>query len=323
MYSSFNIFENKLPFLLRDYKFIKLLGKGTFSSAFEVTNDQYNSSLCAKIAIIDQSVVAHDGSILDPELYALLSFNHPNIVKLFDFFVIDNYVFYIIELCENGTVQDEILKNGPMKIGRAKEIFYGIVSALIECQRNNIAHRDIKPSNIFLSQEGKPKLGDFGLSTVLHKGKFVNNACGSLHYFAPEVISGNPFCPYMSDVYSLGVTLYYMLTGKLPDSKNSLTFPSGFNVDAKDLIIRMIDLDPHKRPYLEEIRQHSFLKVKPKGCGSGNFPPCYLSYKAPIHKDRISEAKSEKSLNLAGRTLILNKKRNYSNRIPYRVSSYN
>ena len=260
--SSYDVLEANLPFVLNNYQFISVIGKGSFSAAFEVVSIKHQTKMCAKVTLLDETIIQSDGTIIDTEIYALLALSHPNIVKLYDVFVYNPYAIYILDLCVEGTVADEIFLYGRLSIIRANEIMVGVLSALKQCHESSIAHRDIKPSNIFLMQTGKPKLGDFGLCSFVTSKKGVTNACGSEYYCAPEMFKGSAFCPFKADVYSLGITYYQILTGLLPRSEDVLFFPDYVDERARTIILKMVDISPEKRPSIKQLQEDPFFQKK-------------------------------------------------------------
>lgn len=135
-------------------------------------------------------------------------------------------------------------------------------------------HRDLKPENLLLDADNNLKLADFGLSNVVHDGDFLKTSCGSPNYAAPEVISGNLYAGAEVDVWSCGVILYALLCGTLPFDDESIpnlfkkiksgmySLPSHLSQSSRDLILRMLVVDPIKRITIPEIRQHQWFLHK-------------------------------------------------------------
>ncbi|XP_039163199.1 SNF1-related protein kinase catalytic subunit alpha KIN10 isoform X2 [Eucalyptus grandis] len=143
-----------------------------------------------------------------------------------------------------------------------------IISGLEHCHKYRVVHRDLKPENLLLDSNGNVKIIDFGLSNIMHDGYFLKTSCGSTNYAAPEVISGKLYAGPEVDIWSCGVVLYVVLCGALPFDDESIpnlhdkiksgvyTLPSHLTTEARDLIARMIVVDPLKRITIPEIRQH-------------------------------------------------------------------
>ncbi len=154
------------------------------------------------------------------------SLAHPNIVNTFDVGREGNIHYIVMELVEGRTLSDIIRDNGPMEWHRAVEITKQMASALSLAHKNHIIHRDVKPQNILVTSEGVPKLVDFGIAKAVNATTLVGNTgtiMGSVHYFSPEQARGG-YVDEKSDIYSLGVVLYELLTGKVPfDGENPVS----------------------------------------------------------------------------------------------------
>jgi len=154
------------------------------------------------------------------------SLAHPNIVNTFDVGREGNIHYIVMELVEGRTLSDIIRDNGPMEWHRAVEITKQMASALSLAHKNHIIHRDVKPQNILVTSEGVPKLVDFGIAKAVNATTLVGNTgtiMGSVHYFSPEQARGG-YVDEKSDIYSLGIVLYELLTGKVPfDGENPVS----------------------------------------------------------------------------------------------------
>ncbi|CAI5523665.1 unnamed protein product [Closterium sp. Naga37s-1] len=149
-----------------------------------------------------------------------------------------------------------------------------IVSGIEYCHRNMVVHRDLKPENLLLDAKGNVKIADFGLSNVMRDGHFLKTSCGSPNYAAPEVISGRLYGGPEVDVWSCGVILYALLCGSLPFDDENIpnlfkkikggiyALPHHLSAGARDLIPRMLLVDPMKRITIPEIRHHPWFLAK-------------------------------------------------------------
>ncbi len=151
------------------------------------------------------------------EAQAAASLNHPNIVSIYDVGKQDDAQYIVMEFIDGITLKDYINQSGAMPWKEAVSIAIQICSALEQAHKNQIVHRDIKPHNIMLTKEGIAKVTDFGIARAVTSATItmVGSTIGSVHYFSPEQARGG-YTDEKSDLYSLGVTLYEMVTGKVP-----------------------------------------------------------------------------------------------------------
>lgn len=177
---------------------------------------------------------------------------NPNIVEIYSIEEDGGEIYLVLEFVEGRTLDAVLQERGRIGVAEARGVFKGICSALDAAHRLGIVHGDIKPANIILSNDGTPKVMDFGLAHLMGDERTVkvSRSWGSPAYMAPEQEEGR-ICP-KSDVYSLGVCLYRSLAGKLPERKNggfeppsrlSADVPPGFD----RLLERALDPDPEKR----------------------------------------------------------------------------
>ena len=149
------------------------------------------------------------------EAQAAAGLTHPNIVNIYDV-AEDRGLYYIVmELVEGITLKDYIQKKGKLTPKEVIGITLQVCSGIDSAHANKIIHRDIKPQNIMISKEGKVKVTDFGIAKATSSNTISTNVMGSVHYTSPEQARGG-FSDAKSDIYSLGITMYEMLTGQLP-----------------------------------------------------------------------------------------------------------
>ena len=140
---------------------------------------------------------------------------HPNIVNVYDVAEDRGLHYIVMELVEGITLKDYIQKKGKLTPKEVIGIIMQVCAGIDSAHSNNIVHRDIKPQNIMISKEGKVKVTDFGIAKATSSNTISTNAMGSVHYTSPEQARGG-FSDEKSDIYSLGVTMYEMVTGQLP-----------------------------------------------------------------------------------------------------------
>ena len=161
------------------------------------------------------------------EAQAAAGLTHPNIVNIYDVGREGNIHYIVMELIEGRVLSDIIKEGGPIEYHRAIEITKQIAGALGFAHKNNIIHRDVKPHNILITTTGIAKIADFGIAKAVNSTTIVDNSAegvmGSVHYFSPEQARGG-YVDERSDIYSLGIVLYEMLTGRVPfDADNPVS----------------------------------------------------------------------------------------------------
>ena len=208
------------------------------------------------------------------EIKILRSFHHPYIIRLYDILESANSLLIVMEFLPGGELYN-VIEQKRLTEDQARCYFIQILAGLEYIHKQGYTHRDIKPENLMLDQEGKVKIGDFGLSNVLKPGEFLKTQCGSPNYAAPEVISGLKYCGTEVDVWSLGVVLYALLARELPFDDPSISalftrikagnykIQHQFSDCLKDLIARMLTVDPIARITIEQIKAHSWLTSSP------------------------------------------------------------
>ncbi|OHS97605.1 CAMK family protein kinase [Tritrichomonas foetus] len=261
-----------------DYALHFLLGSGVQASVFYATHKVDGSIVAIKILKKKLKPSNNENSVSDiekteKEITALKSISHPCIIPLLDVIEEEKRIGLVEEFAPNGSLVTLISTDG-MPEDHALRIFCQILCAIDYIHNyKNIVHRDIKAENILLDASFNVKLSDFGLSHQLRSlDELMSTGCGSPQYTAPEVINGNQYS-MKCDIWSAGVLLFYMTIGKLPFLSNNIQrlfqiiFAGVLNfgtkeisVDLRDLITKMIQVDPSKRISLDEIFSHSWIR---------------------------------------------------------------
>lgn len=248
------------------------------------------------------------------EAQAAASLSHPNIVSIYDVGHEDNIHYIVMEFIDGVTLKEYIDKKGVLKWEEAVNIMIQICSAIEQAHKRKIIHRDIKPHNIMLTNDGIAKVTDFGIARAVSSSTItvVGSTIGSVHYFSPEQARGG-YIDEKSDLYSLGITLYEMVTGKVPfvgespvtvalkhiqdepeapKSKNA-ELPQGIN----DIIMKSIKKDKDKRyQTASEMLSDLFRVLKePKGgfVQNGEETQDFPTKKMQIIDDEMLEKKEE------------------------------
>lgn len=191
------------------YEYVKFLGNGGFSDVFLCYSKKYNKEFAIK------RTVKH--KLTDFEYKNLACLNNKNIIRLYDIFEDETAQYLVIDYCPNGTMK--MKGNLPY----LKFVYYAkqILEVVAYCHLNNIAHRDIKPDNIFIDQYDTVKLADFGMANKFENGEKSSEKCGTLKYLSPEMLSHSEVDPFKADIWALGITFFFMATGKFPFENKS------------------------------------------------------------------------------------------------------
>lgn len=197
------------------YEIIDRVGSGGMADVYNGKDLRLNRNVAIKILKQEYSNDAKFVSKFRAEAQSVAGLSHPNVVNVYDVGEDDNLYYIVMELVEGITLKKFIEKKGKLEINEAIGIGIQIAQGIEEAHKNHIIHRDIKPQNIIISREGKVKVTDFGIAKAATSNTITSNAMGSVHYISPEQARGG-YSDEKSDIYSLGVTIYEMLLGKVP-----------------------------------------------------------------------------------------------------------
>ena len=199
------------------YEIIEKIGNGGMASVYRAKDKTLGRNVAIKVL---KDEFANDQEFIKRfqiEAQSAASLSHPNIVSIYDVSNDNDTHYIVMELIEGQTLKDIINKEGKLDWKKSAEIASQIASGLSTAHKNHIIHRDIKPHNIVITKDGMAKITDFGIAkaTTTSTINANSNSLGSVHYFSPEHARGG-YTDEKSDIYSLGVVLYEMVTGKLP-----------------------------------------------------------------------------------------------------------
>lgn len=188
----------------KGYQLIRFLGHGGFSQVYLCYSIKYQREFAIKRTLKER--------VTDYEYKNLSFLNHTNIIRLYEAFEDETYHYLVIDYCSNGSLRDK------PKLTSEKFVYYArqILEAVYYCHSNQIAHRDIKPENIFLDEYDHVKLADFGMAKTFGKDALSSEKCGTYKYSSPEMFTCHEIDPFKSDIWSLGVTFFFMATGSFP-----------------------------------------------------------------------------------------------------------
>ncbi|RDB23720.1 Serine/threonine-protein kinase GIN4 [Hypsizygus marmoreus] len=230
--------------------------------------------------------VEHDRLSIEREIVVMKLLDHPNVMRLYDVWETSTELFLILEYVQGGELFDHICHKGKLEVPEALSYFQQIIGAVDYCHRFNVVHRDLKPENILLDHAGNIKIADFGMATWQFNDMdaMLRTSCGSPHYAAPEIICGQMYNGSASDIWSCGVILFALLTGRLPFDHDNFEgllglirvghfeIPSDVDPQAQNLIKRMLTMDPTARITMPDIMSHSFFNLYPPKLGACSIP---------------------------------------------------
>lgn len=204
------------------YEILEVIGEGGMAIVYRALDHRLNRDVAVKIMRDEMAADEEFRRRFCTESHAVAMLSHPNIVAVYDVSHNDNVEYIVMELVDGITLKQYMERKGVVAWKEVVHFTKQISKALAHAHERGIIHRDIKPQNIMLLRDGTIKVGDFGIA-ALENEVYENNgeAIGSIHYIAPEQARGE--CPdARSDIYSLGVMMYEMLTGVLPFTGNTL-----------------------------------------------------------------------------------------------------
>ena len=198
---------------------------------------------------------------IDREIIMMKLMNHPNIMRIYDVYEGDKELYLILEYVEGGELFDFLVNRGKLPPLDALAYFKQIIYGLNYAHAFSIIHRDLKPENILIHSLNPPliKIADWGMAAFAPPSFELETSCGSPHYASPEIVHGHKYSGTATDIWSCGVILFALLTGRLPfDDKNVRTLlskvkagkydmPGWVDPQAQDLIARMLTVDASQR----------------------------------------------------------------------------
>ena len=264
---------------ISNYIMDKKLGEGRFSKVYLATHKLTSEQVAIKIIFKKDDTSKGALSHIKSEIDILKRAKHNNIGKLFSVIETNERIYLVQEYIEGKDLSNFITQSGKIqsKIKKVCYFFRQIISAMEYMDTLGIAHRDLKPENILINEKYEIKLVDFGLGSIYkinNNNKLLKTRCGSPFYCAPEMILGKKYCGNLSDIWSLGIILYYMIFNELPfyevdldrlykkiiDGKYTIPKDKANIVgkDAIDLINKMLEKDPKKRIKINDIIKHNW-----------------------------------------------------------------
>ncbi|CBF70791.1 aurora family serine/threonine-protein kinase [Aspergillus nidulans FGSC A4] len=250
----------------------KPLGKGKFGRVY-LAKERSSGFVCA-LKVLHKSELQQGGvqKQVRREIEIQSNLRHPNVLRLFGHFQDSKRIFLILEFAGRGELYKHLRKEHRFPEWKAAHYIAQMASALKYLHKKHVMHRDIKPENILVGIHGEIKISDFGWSVHAPNNR-RQTMCGTLDYLPPEMLTSNPqgnFYNEKVDLWSLGVLTYEFLVGEAPFEdtpvmtqrriqRGDMQVPSFVSPEAKDLIKRLLVLDPEKRISLDEIQRHPWI----------------------------------------------------------------
>ena len=267
--------DDRRQWTLKDFKLIKLLGKGRFGKVFKARELKTNYVVALKILNKAHLLKEKAETQLRREIEIQSELRHPNILRLYGFFYDETRIYLILEYAPGGELYKHLKDcGGTFEEPQVARYIQSLASALRHCHAKGVIHRDLKPENLLLDGNNELKIADFGWSVHAVRSNRRTTMCGTLDFLAPEMCEGREYDTTV-DLWSLGVLLYEMLYGKPPfeepsesDTKKRITqvdivFPNVAEHDvsarARHLIRSLLRRNPKKRLSLNHVLCHQWI----------------------------------------------------------------
>ncbi|KAI8577830.1 hypothetical protein K450DRAFT_212331 [Umbelopsis ramanniana AG] len=294
------------------YRRIRTLGKGNFGKVYLAEHRQTLQQVAIKtvdkrnfknedqkIHALNEKSISHDFS---------MRLHHKNIVEVYEVITDDDFIYIIMEYLEGGELFDKIKERGRLEENLAKQWFKEIVEAVKYIHDNGIVHRDLKPENVLLDKNQHIRLCDFGFGKVCDDQQLLTTYCGSPFYAAPEMVTATPYTGPKVDIWSCGVILFAMLSGKLPFqcenmpdlfkkiSIGAYNVPHSIKSSPAALIARMLCVKPADRASAQDILEHAWLNGNYTDTQSLSTPvPLTMPKPLPGTEENEPSSKSDKA----------------------------
>ncbi len=227
-------------FISDRYEIIDNVGSGGMADVYKAKDQRLNRFVAIKVLKPEYSSDKSFVNKFRGEAQSAAGLSHPNIVNVYDVGDDSGLHYIVMELVEGITLKRFIERKGKLEIKEAVGIAIQIAQGMEAAHDNHIIHRDIKPQNIIISRDGKVKVTDFGIAKATNSNTITSNAMGSVHYLSPEQARGG-YSDEKSDIYSLGVTLYEMLSGKVPFAGDNTVSVALLHIQGEAMPLRDLD----------------------------------------------------------------------------------
>jgi serine/threonine-protein kinase len=244
-----------------DYEVIGVIGAGGMGSVYKVRNVLSDRIDAMKVLLPDLAGSPDLADRFLNEIKVLASLQHPNIASLHAALRVNNQLLMIMEFVDGGNLDERMRTPAPLPIAEGVSYIHQVLSALDCAHRHGVVHRDIKPANIAINRQAKVKLLDFGIARAVAQQHLTRTGMvlGSLYYMSPEQVRGEPV-DARSDLYSVGVTLYRVLTGKRPVEGSSEY--AVMRAQVNDIPVPPLELIPSLPAELSHVTMRSLAKSR-------------------------------------------------------------
>lgn len=257
------------------YEVLNELGEGTYGlvvKARYVTPRGHGPVSAIKIISKENTNTQHWLQASEEFKAMLMLDGHPSILKLENTFETPSYAYFVLEFCPKGDLLQYVQAHKGVPEAEARVIFKQIAEGIKYAHEEGWVHRDLKLENFLIATDGTIRIADWGFATVYGDG-LLTESCGSAHYSSPEICSGKPYFGPEVDVWSLGVTLYALVSALMPFYgtptqiiqqilRGKYTLPEDFSPHLKTLITGMLHLNPRKRFSIDAVLSHPWFQEK-------------------------------------------------------------
>ena len=237
-------------FLGDRYELLEKIGSGGMADVYKAKCHKLNRYVAIKILKDEFCKDRNFVTKFRIEAQSAACLSHNNIVGIYDVGEEGDIHYIVMELVEGITLKEYIAKKGKLEVKESIGIAIQVAQGLSAAHERHIVHRDIKPQNIIISRDGKVKVTDFGIARAISEYTINSNIMGSVHYLSPEQARGG-YCDERSDIYSLGITLYEMVTGRVPFDGDTTVAVAIAHIN--DAMIPPSQYEPSIPPALEQI----------------------------------------------------------------------
>ncbi|DAZ98605.1 TPA: hypothetical protein N0F65_001024 [Lagenidium giganteum] len=266
---------------VQDYELVEFLGQGSTAQVYAAVRHRANDDARVAIKVIDKLLIEHQDlkARVQQEMLLHAELDHPCVLKVLSTFEDSRNMYMVLELCERRSLTEELKQRdgGVLDEHTARRVFRQLVHGVQYLHSQSVIHRDLKLSNVLLTADERVKISDFGLATRAGSDALHTTMCGTPNFMAPEVLKQDDKRAYDAavDIWSLGCILFALLLGLPPfqgqrvsdtlanvvnSKRQPVQFPPGFSASASDLIKRLLQHDPRRRPLPHEILLHPWLK---------------------------------------------------------------